>query len=448
MGANADGGDRIAALALDLRRPSPVDERTGLIRWVFDLPMEPGEPRVFNCSARLADTTRYTSAPVYDDNGGAGLTRAAARGAAIGEAMERYCAGLYRAEDLVFGSARDLGCDYPISAPDSYALFHPDQDASYPPFTDDVPLAWTWGFSLVRREPLLVPACLVYMPYTPSFRELGERAVAGAVSTGLACGRSRDDSLLRGLCEVVERDAFVITWLNRLTMPRVDIGTSAPLIRLYSDRLQRDGLAYVLIDTTTDLPIPSFLCVLIDESTSPPMISTGGASAVDPVQAATKALIEAVQTREWARFLGRMGKKRTFASDFSDVRSFEDHVVLYAYGDMVSALAFLLNGQLVSLRDGDAITTAEEDAGDLESVVALLGTRGLDVIAVDLTAPDVDQSGYCVTKVLVPGLQPLEGDHMQRFLGGSRLYEVPVELRLRANAASLEDLNPYPHPYP
>ena len=410
--------------------------------------MEPGEPRIFNCSARLAETALYSSAPVFEDNGGAGLTRAAARGAAIGEAMERYCAGLYGTEDLVFGTAGDLGRDYPISAPDSYALFHPDQDVSYPPFTDDLPLAWTWGFSLVRREPLLVPACLVYMPYTPSFRELGERAVAGAVSTGLACGRSRDESLLRGLCEVVERDAFVITWLNGLAMPRVDLGSSAQLSRLYDDRLQRDGLAYVLVDTTTDLPIPSFLCLLIDESTSPPMISTGGASAVDPVQAATKALIEAVQTRDWARYLGRMGKKRTFATDFSDVRSFEDHVVLYAYGDMAPAIEFLLNGQLVPLRTGDAITTSEEYAGELESVVAHLGTRGLDVIAIDLTAPDVEQSGYCVTKALVPGLQPLEGDHTQRFLGGSRLYDVPVELRLRANAASFEELNPDPHPYP
>jgi ribosomal protein S12 methylthiotransferase accessory factor len=115
---------------------------------------------------------------------------------------------------------------------------------------------------------------------------------------------------------------------------------------------------------------------------------------------------------------------------------------------MVSAIDFLRSGKPVALRDGGTSANPEEGVGDLERVVALFASRGLDVIAVDLTAPDVEQCGYCVTKVLVPGLQPLEGDHSHRFLGGSRLYDVPVELGLRATAASLEDLNPDPHPYP
>jgi ribosomal protein S12 methylthiotransferase accessory factor len=432
-----------------IRRPrevlSPIDERTGLIRWLVDLPIDPGEPAIFNCSAQMAEIERYAHAHFHRESGGAGLTGGAARAAALGEAMERYCAGMYSPEHLHFGSADELRTEHPVAQPDSFALFHAGQRVSYPPFTAAVPLAWVWGYSLARRTPLLVPACLVYMPYDPPFPERGERIVAGAVSTGLACGRSVEEALLRGVYEAVERDAFVITWLNRLPMPRVDLTLSDELSRLYLDRLRRNGLEYFLVDITTDIPIPTFFCVLIDRATIPPMVTVGGASHLDPVRAATKALMEAVQTREWAKYLGREKPKPPLPGD---VKTFEDHVVLYAYGDMLSEVDFLIGDEPRCTVDRHPNRAAGDPPSDLVTAVTLLSVRGHDVIALDLTTTDVEQCGYRVTKVLVPGLQPLDGDHSQRFLGGSRLYEVPTLLGFRSGPSSMTDLNPAPHPYP
>src|SRR5262249_44444934 len=138
----------------------------------------------------------------------------------------------------------------------------------------------------------------------PHFREQGEQVAGPAISTGLSCAASVDEAVLKGICECVERDAFMITWMNRLPVPRVKIESHPQLRQLYEERLRRDGLHYVLLRTTTDIPIPSFLCLLIDERRSPPMICAGGATSLDPVHAAQKAMTEAVQTREWAKFLG------------------------------------------------------------------------------------------------------------------------------------------------
>ena len=48
----------------------------------------------------------------------------------------------------------------------------------------------------------------------------------------------------------------------------------------------------------------------------------------------------------------------------------------------------------------------------------------------------------------MPDLQPLDADYQHRFLGGTRLYEVPVRLGYRERPPRLDELNPYPHPFP
>ena len=427
---------------------SPVDDRTGLIRWVFDIPIEPGEPRIFNASVKMADITHYNLQPCYDNNGGSGLTREQARNAAIGEGLERYCCSVFDPLDLVCGSMAEIGRDQEICRPDNFAMFHPDQPGRHPAPDENTQLAWTWGWSLVRQRPLLVPACLVYIPYFPCFRERGEQVVGPAVSTGLACAGSIEEALLKGIYESVERDALMVAWLNRLPVPRVDIQSHPDLRQLYQERLRRDGLRYVVLRTTTDIPLPSFLCLLIDERRTPAMISAGAATDLNPVRAASKAMTEAVQTREWAKFLGSRGKKFQFAPDFSDIRDFEDHVALYAYGDMLHAVAFLVeehNGNIADCWEDGSTGNARND---LEKTVSMLAALNLETIALDLTTPDVAECGYHVTRAMVPGLQPLDADYLHRFMGGRRLYEAPWKMGYKNSRTGIETLNPYPHPFP
>lgn len=423
-----------------------VDSLTGLIRWVIDIPVEPGEPRIFNASVKMADTGRYSPHACYDNNGGSGLSQAAARGAAIGEGLERYCASQFSQDDLVFGSIQDLSGQHDLMTPASFAMFHPDQPGDFVPVEDDTLIAWVPAWSLGQGKPVLVPASMVYMPYFPS-RE-GERPAGPSMSTGLACAAGRDLALLKGILECVERDAFMVAWMNRLAVPQVDFTSHPRLARLYQDNLRRDGLEYRLYRTTLDLPIASYLCLLVDNSRTPPMIAAGGAAGLDPVEAAAKAMTEAVQTREWAKFLGRNGARFDFADDFSDIRDFEDHVALYAYGDMAHAVEFLTDPDREMVRDEWDSEASEHTADDLNRVLEIAHGAGLRVAALDLTTPDVAMTGLSVTRAVMPDLQPLDADYMHRFLGGKRLYEVPVMLGLRDAPAAFDQLNPYPHPFP
>jgi ribosomal protein S12 methylthiotransferase accessory factor len=177
------------------------------------------------------------------------------------------------------------------------------------------------------------------------------------------------------------------------------------------------------------------------------MVCVGGAADLDPVRGAAKAMTEAVQTREWAKFLGSRGQAFDFAKDFSDIEDFEDHVALYAYGDMVHALDFLLENDDDASDDWSSQATGDPGR-DLGVVRTVLAEARLDVLALDLTSPDVAQCGCYVTRAMVPELQPLDASYSHRFLGGQRLYDVPLKLGYTTRRTAMEDLNPYPHPYP
>jgi ribosomal protein S12 methylthiotransferase accessory factor len=426
-----------------------IDPVTGIVRFISEIPLEAGEPEIFNYSAKMCDSRRFFPVGCYDHNGGAGLTRAQARMAAVGEAIERYCSSVYFPDELLLSTRSELDDRTRAIAPGEMALFHPEQRGAigYAWFTDQTRVSWTRGYSVTRNAPVLVPACLTYVPYHPFWGDRGEETIGPSITTGQAAGANYRDALLGGIYEIVERDAFMITWLNRLPAAMIDIESSARVADVFRTKLARPNLRYTLHLLATDLGIPSILCVLIDTHCDPPMVCTGGASHLDPEQAAIKALVEAVQTREWARYMGHGRKPAIFESDHSDIDDFDKHVQLYAYGDMAEAVAFLTEAtatcSFADLPNGSTGAIA----GDLRRVQRLIEAAGYEIAMVDLTSADVEETGFRVIKAFIPGMQQMEGDHTHRLLGGRRLFEVPRQVGYSA-ATNIAALNPHPHPYP
>jgi len=426
-----------------------LDNETGIVRWVSEIPIEPGEPQIFNFSAKMCDSSRCFPMGCYDSNGGAGLSREAAYRAALGEAVERYCCSIFFPDELVFGSQNEVSRRMRALHPDEVALFHPTQrdKIRYAWFRTETPLCWTPGYSLTRREEILIPACMVFVPYFPFRLREGEMTVAPGISTGQACALARGGAMLGGIYEIVERDAFMIAWLNRLSLPQIVIDTGDQVGPVFRERFDRPNLTYSLFDMTTDIAIPSVACMVVDHSYDPPMVCFGGASNLDPQRAALKALIEAAQTREWAKFMGKRSEPAVVSYDYSDIHDFENHVFLYAYADMEEALSFL-NESTRKVSFSDLTDRSSGEVGkDLKLAMGEIELKGYEICGIDLTTPDVLDCGYHVVKMFIPKLQAMEGEHSHRLLGGTRLYEVPTRLGYPIHR-EITDLNPYPHPYP
>lgn len=442
----------LTADAIDGFEALIADDRTGIIQTMVELPVQPNDPKLFMMGARLGDNSRWLPErvpSVLRDCGGAALTRWEAKAAAIGECIERYCASIIWHDELVYASYGELHNDYRLPHPATFALFHPDQyrDLVYTPFTEDTRIGWMPAASLADDGAALVPACFVYLGYR-AVQEQGDHLLGPSISTGCACARTFRKALLKAIYEVVERDAFTIMWLNRMAPKRIPLDADPSLQELYTNTLAASGLEYHLFRLPSDLAIPTFLSVVIDTRGAKPLAAVGGAAHLNPLNAARKALVESAQTLEYARRLAKQKTTKPLHRNYDDVISFDDHTMLYAQGEMLSALEFLLEtppaAEAQRLLKGVDMTTEKQ----LHVLKEELEKHKLECFAVDLTTPDMAALGFSVAKAVIPSLQPLNGPYTQRFLGGRRLYEVPVRLGLRTAPVDRDGFNPDPHPYP
>lgn len=425
-----------------------VSPHTGVIRRVEEVLAGAGEIPLVAITCETADLEVSAEGPVRRVGSGSGSSRESARAAALGEAVERYSASCPpSAADLVAGTARELG-DEAVD-PARFALFGPaqyaDQGFPYAPFADTTHVLWTRGWALPGGEPALLPAQLVYLSdaYGPE-----PVRIASSTSNGLACHATPEEALLSGLLELVERDAFMIAWSNRLSLPRLSWDDDNELRAFEARYLAHTGLRYAAVDLSCFWDVPTALGVVRSDQAATGALGVGACAAPTIRTAVRKALDEACRVQAWASDLLARDPGRVFAPDATDVHDFDDHVHYYADRSRARAADFL-----------DACPRTR-DAGEVEpltggSVTALIHTvtqrlaaRGCSAYAVDVTAPDIRAAGLAVARVVAPELCALDADHRARFLGGRRRYEAAFELGLSSRPLEPADLNPSPHPFP
>ena len=90
---------------------------------------------------------------------------------------------------------------------------------------------------------------------------------------------TRDEAILAALLELIQRDGFLIYWLNSLSPKVLDVSTVVgPEIKDYLKYLRRYRMEYYFLNITTDIGVPSCACVLIDAAGEEPIITVGGGS--------------------------------------------------------------------------------------------------------------------------------------------------------------------------
>ena len=375
--------------------------------------------------------------------GGAGFSRGEAAAAAIGEAIERYSACYVPREGLVEATAAELG-DAAV-APESFALFQPRQYAQpgfpFTPFTRTTRLHWTEGVDLATGRQVWVPAELVYLSHVG-----GESRIGYATSNGLACADDIVAATGRGLLELLERDAFMLTWAQRLSLPRLDVSGNARLPALEARYFAPAGLAHVTIDLSCFHGVPTVLGVVTAPG-SVGALGIGAAAATTIERAWWKALSEAFASRAAGRRLALVRPGRSFGEDGSDIVSFEDHIQFYSDDANAARAAFLTASAEVRATADLGTLPARGEALNAD-LVGRIARAGSVAVAVDVTSPDVASAGLRVVKTLAPGLCALDVPHRARFLGSPRLLDMSERDGLTARRLSFDDLNSDPHPFP
>lgn len=364
----------------------------------------------------------------------------------IGESIERYCLDIYKEKNLVFGSYKKLK----NRAIDIHRIVALSEKQKQNPnlsrfiFDDSSTFAWVQGLSLKTGKPVLIPAQLIYLSYT---YPRDEKIIYLPISTGAAGGTSLLAAIRRGICEIIERDAFLITYLNKLTPFKVNLKLLKNKdVNHWLELFDRYKLELSVLDITTELGIPTFLSVVIDRTGIGAAVSTGLKTHLNSLEAIVDSIKESQHPRCWVRRLAEGDPDRVKNMKPSEIKSLEERALYWFPKERIHDIAFLLKQKAKKLRKSSYHRSLSEKE-QLRLVLQKLWDHDMDAYFVDITLPQFRKLGYHVVKVIIPQLTPFYLNEHVPYFGGKRLYEVPKTIGLKNQPTTEESLNSVPHPF-
>ncbi|WP_435184514.1 YcaO-like family protein [Halobellus sp. EA9] len=386
------------------RAERALDERTGLVAQV-------GERESFPVPyylARIATTEGFSDARAAELAAGVDPDWDVAFMKALGEGLERYCAGVYRQAEFTVAPERTRSRPVPPSA---FVL--PEDTASVDP---DTPIPWVAGEDLHTGESASLPAEFVHYP-PPSERH------KPAITTGLGLGNSGAEALLSGLYEVIERDATMLAWYS--SFEPLGLSVSDSRYEELRKRARAEDLSVTSLLVTQDVDVP-VVASAVHRDGEWPRFAVGSGASLGPADAARSALAEALQNWMELRSMGPEGAA-------------EEGGAIGAHADFPAAAQSFVDPDVTV--PAAEVGPADVPAGEAELSEALdrVADAGLDAYAARTTTADVASLGFEAVRVLVPAAQPLfQGEPFF----GERARTVPESLGFEPQ------LDRAYHPYP
>ena len=380
-----------------------VDDSVGLLSQVGERESFPVPYYI----AQTADTSGFSDVQAAQFAAGVDADWDRAYMKAIGEGLERYCAGVYRRGDLQGGTEQTLA-----NTVSPREFVRPDRKETPDPQDR---IEWVDGVNLQTDQPVRLPAEFVCFP-PPS------RRYRPAITTGLGLGNSTVEAVLSGLYEVIERDGTMIGWYS--TFEPLGVAVDDPVFVELEKRASAESLTVTPLLVTQDIDVP-VLAVAVHRNGEWPNFAVGSGANLDPIAAARSALAEALQN--WME-LRAMGPEKAAA----------EKAAIGEYADFPEpAQQFVAADSRIPVDSlGEPELTGRDE---LTAVCERLADVGLDSYAARLTTRDVETLGFEAVRAVVPAAQPL-------FTGesyfGERARSVPESLGFEPRVDG-----PY-HPYP
>jgi ribosomal protein S12 methylthiotransferase accessory factor len=388
--------------------------------------------------AMMFDTLYFLRQTVRGKSGGKGKTDVQARASALCEAIERY-SGIFQGDEIrhkdTYGNMGNMAIH-----PNACMNFSEDQyknrqewnaksalNQRVPePFDEEAEIEWTAIWSLTHQEFKYLPTAYCYYGYP---RE--QNPYCWANSNGAAAGNTKEEAILQGFMELVERDGVALWWYNRVKRPAVDLDSfDDPYFQAITDCYQRMNREIWVLDITTDLNIPTFVAISRRTDKEIEDIVFGFGSHFDPKIAILRAITETNQV---------LPAVLTATADGSTQYRFDDPVAVdWWQTATLENQPYLVPDDSVKPKVYSDYPQLWSDdlREDVMTCVQIAEKQGMEVLVLDQTRPDI---GLNVLKVIVPGMR-----HFWKRLAPGRLYDVPVKLGWLPKSLKENQLNPFP----
>ena len=439
----ADGGHRSVSPEATLEKYghhiSPI---TGAVRQIV-----PAINDVIYCYvaghnfATMFDSLFFLRENARGRSGGKGKTEIQAKASALGEAVERYSGVFQGYETRQTATYKELGAaaihphDFLNFSEEQYKTrdkwntectsFFQRVPEPFDAEAEDTPIEWTSLWSLTEGEFKYLPTAYCYYGY----KKL-PKAYCWANSNGSAAGHSREEAILQGLMEVVERDSAAIWWYNRIRRPAVDLASfNEPYFLSLQEYYRNINREIWVLDISGDLGIPVFVGISRrTDKKSEDIVYAFGAH-LDAKIAVQRALTEVNQILPMVLGVELEGSSQYKSDDELAIAWWQRATLAnqpYLQPDAGPAKVYADYAQLAS----------EDLRVDLMTCVEIAAKEGLEVLVLDQTRPDI---GLSVVKTVIPGMRMF-----WKRLGPGRLYDVPVKMGWLSEPLQENQLNPIP----
>lgn len=377
------------------------------------------------------------NATLLSGSGGKGRCATQAKVSALCEAIERY-SGTFQGDefriraryqdfagaailpnDCMLYSERQLTQRGWLNASGSRSTWAPE------PFDPQSEIEWSPAWSLTANEPRYLPTAYCYYGYS----RMHKTWFARADSNGCAAGWSKEEAILQGFMELVERDGIALWWYNCLRKPQVDLCSFAEPyfqeLQTYYQSLHRD---LWVLELTSDLAIPTFAAISRRNDMKVEAITCGFGAHFDARLAIQHALTE---LNQWLPVVHSRAVEQS-----GNFPSLHHEALQWWKTATLANQPYLAPDESIDSKKQEDYTTEQTTdlAVDVMTCVKIAKTKGLETLILDQSRAD---TGLTVVKVVVPGLR-----HFWPRFGPGRLYKVPFQMDWLKEPLTEEQLNP------
>ena len=409
------------------------------------------EPRGYVAIAELKNVDRFG----FSGKGTDMFSQSKTLWPTLGEAIERYAI-------MFFKPSSDDQCDASFSSlsgrkADIFSLAgfdeilrktpHSEYELSY---TNETIFRWTHAVNLHTENTEWVP--LQWFSFTHMRTHVHpEPLLVPPITTGIATGQNTTDATLRSLLEVIERDAFIIYWLNQIPPAKINPATSNdPQIRELARIAERYRLEFHVLYLRTDVPAHTVCTFLIDRSGIGPALIVGAKTSLDITDAVYSTMSDTLSQR--GVFRKMMDARENRERDLTNISQIghKERMLFWFEVQKLTYLTQFLSGEFLEITSLPSYTSSSEPENNLRELIRFFDKKNYPIYAKELLNEHLREltEGLSVIGVKIPQMQPLSLEESIPTLGGNRLYDVPEYLGFRRPRNRYDFFTSVPHPFP
>lgn len=305
---------------------------------------------------------------------------------------------------------------------------------------------WVKGYSWTKEKSSWVPAQIIsgHSALRAFSHSSKETAIRPSITTGIATNPKRINALLSGALEVIERDAYMITWLNQLSPPRIDLtelSLQSESLTLLLERCRQYRFVPHAIHLPTDAPA-HVVCIMLEDSTGTlPHFAVGLKAHKNPSLAVEGALLEALRMHQSAR-KQKLSPETTWdpSTKASEV-THNNRLLYWAEPNRGDKLSFLIQGDIQPFTK--EMWESDTDEEHFARIVKWCQKQNYDLVSVDFSDAPANIPKWSIEFVVIPQLQPLYFSEKLPCIGGKRLQDIPEQFGYPSRKPYTDE----PHPF-